>query len=154
MVENNIEIALDIMGDMEETGHFNVDMARDVEEAFLRLGANHGLLGNKYKLVLLDVRSSDEKGLQFLTKWKKTELLRNIPLVLLSDFEETPPWDADLVKSVTYTLYKPYKKEVLEQVLKEILIYKTTTVMRTFRKESFSLPTFLTHRFNSNSHRI
>ena len=122
IVEDEAEIAALLANKIREIGPYDVVLAGNGQEALSVLEHYQGIISNQIKCVFLDIQMPIMNGLQFLKEWRKRESWFNqIPIVMLTAYEDVEKWEAVLEGAIAYYLYKPFKKEGVEVIVKELL---------------------------------
>lgn len=96
VVDDEKEFADNVGEIIKNTQKYEAVVAYSAREAFKLLRKNKqlmGILGNKIKLILLDIKMPDLDGLQFLAEMRNKYRDNQIGVIMLTAYEDREKWD-------------------------------------------------------------
>ncbi len=124
--------------DFLEESHFNIDIAKDGEEALLKSYENH------YDLYLFDINVPKLNGIELLKTLRKNGI--KIPTIFLTSYKDDKTLNKCFENGCDDYLRKPFK-------VSELLLRMNAILKRTSRVENI-VKISQNHHYNFNSRRI
>lgn len=102
---------------MLEKFNYSVDIAVNVKQALAFLNRN------KYDLLTLDILLQDESGLDLLKEMKNIELVKNLPIIVISATKKESA-DLGFENNIIYWLEKSFDMKAFENAIEDIVRQK------------------------------
>ena len=115
VVEDEVSYAEAVSSLLKNSGRYDAVIANSAKDAFETLKKNKrmfGVLSNKIRCILLDIKMPEMDGLQFLEKLRK-EHPEKIAVIMVTAYEDAEKWDKATDGRVAGYIKKPYKGEEL-----------------------------------------
>lgn len=147
VVEDNVDLADHISSTLTKTQQYDIINAYDGLQAFELYNANKRFLGvgeNRIKCIILDLKMGkiDEQkdGITFLKKLREQEIVKKIPVIILSAYEDREKWLAVTDKkygAVCRYLKKPFQKLELLNTINRVFSGNTDDMIQETLNECY-----------------
>ena len=120
VVEDDKPFADKIADAIKAADKYEVTVAYSAGEAFDQLKKHRqlfGVLGNRIKLILLDIKMPEMDGLQFLNEIRKKYSDEKIGVVMVTAYEDEEKWDKATDNWVAGYITKPFESKELLAVI-------------------------------------
>lgn len=111
IVEDEKEVADEIADTIKSSKKYDTIIANSAKAAFDLLKKNKRMLGvmsNKIRCILLDIKMPEMDGLQFLEIMRK-EYKEKLPVIMVTAYEDAEKWDKATNEFVAGYIKKPFK---------------------------------------------
>ncbi|MDD4179863.1 MAG: response regulator [Candidatus Margulisbacteria bacterium] len=114
VVDDEREVTNNLVEVINQTGKYEAIAAYSGKEALALLDKNRqlmGVLGNKVKLILLDIKMPEMDGLQFLERVRKEHDEDHIGVIMVTAYEDEEKWEKSTSGFVSGYVKKPIVKD-------------------------------------------
>jgi len=120
VVEDDVNFADKIAETIKSTGKYEVVVAYSARDAFAQLKKHRqwfGIMGNRIKLILLDIKMPEMDGLQFLDQLRRKYAAEKIGVIMVTAYEDEEKWNKATEGWVAGYITKPFEtKDLLAAV--------------------------------------
>lgn len=116
IVEDDLPYANGIAETIRDTGKYDVAVANSAKEAFDKLSKNRrlfGLMRNRVRLILLDIKMPEMDGLQFLDQMRQKYSPDKIGVIMVTAYEDEEKWEKATDNWVIGYITKPFESKAL-----------------------------------------